>query len=49
MEYANGALDLKNVTNVYNEERSGRPIIVTNELVAKIEEKIQENRQLTIM
>jgi len=28
-------------TNVHDEERSGRPTIVTDELVAKINEKIQ--------
>jgi hypothetical protein len=35
-------------TNVYDEERSGRPTIVTDELVAKINEKIHENRHFTI-
>jgi len=35
-------------TNVHDEERSGRPTIVTDELVAKINEKIRENRHLTI-
>ena len=32
-------------TNVHDEERSGRPTIVTDELVAKINEKIHENRR----
>jgi len=36
-------------TNVHDEERSGRPTIATDELVAKINEKIHENRRFTIM
>lgn len=36
-------------TNVHDEERSGRPTIVTDELVVKINEKIHENRRFTIM
>jgi len=35
-------------TNIHDEERSGRPTIVTDELVAKINEKIRENRRFTI-
>lgn len=35
-------------TNVHDEERSGRPSIVTDELVAKVDEKIQESRRLTM-
>ena len=35
-------------TNVHDEEPSGRPTIVTDELVAKINEKIHENRCFTI-
>jgi len=35
-------------TNVHEEERSGRPTIVTDELVVKINEKIHENRHFTI-
>ena len=35
-------------TNVHDEERSGRPTIVTDELVAKIKEKIRENCRFTI-
>ena len=35
-------------TNVHDEEQSGRPTIVTNELKAKINEKIHENRRFTI-
>ena len=35
-------------TNVHDEERSGRPTIVTDELVAKINEKIHENLHFTI-
>ena len=34
--------------NVHDEERSGRTTIVTDELVAKINEKIHENRRFTI-
>ena len=35
-------------TNVHDEERSGRPTIVTDELLTKINEKIHENRRFTI-
>jgi len=35
-------------TNVHDEERSGRTTIVTDEVVAKINEKIHENRHFTI-
>jgi len=35
-------------TNVHNEERSGRPTILTDDLVVKINEKIRENRRFTI-
>ena len=35
-------------TNVHDEERIGRLTIVTDELVAKINEKIHENRRFTI-
>ncbi|GFX40649.1 HTH_48 domain-containing protein [Trichonephila clavipes] len=35
-------------TNVHDEEKSGRPSIVTDELVAKVDEKISENRRFTI-
>ena len=35
-------------TNFHDEERSGRPTIVTDELGAKINEKIHENRRFTI-
>jgi len=34
-------------TNVHDEERSGRSTVVTDELVAKIGEKIHENRRFT--
>jgi hypothetical protein len=35
--------------NIHDEERSGRPTIVTEELVAaKIDGKIHENRRFTI-
>ncbi|GFY26741.1 HTH_48 domain-containing protein [Trichonephila clavipes] len=36
-------------TNVRYEEKSGRPRIVTDELVAKVDEEIRENRRFTIM
>lgn len=35
-------------TNVHDEERSGRPSVVTDELKRRIEEKIQEDRRFTI-
>ena len=35
-------------TNVHDEERSGRPSIVTDDLLAKVDEKIRENRRFTI-
>ena len=35
-------------TNVHDEEQSGLPTTVTDELVAKINEKIHENRCFTI-
>ena len=35
-------------TNIHDEERSGRPTIVTDELVAKINVKINANRRFTI-
>jgi len=42
-------IDFKNGrTNIHNEERSGRPTVVTDELVAKINEKVRENRRFTI-
>ncbi|GFW72481.1 HTH_48 domain-containing protein [Trichonephila clavipes] len=36
-------------TNVRDEEKSGRPRIVTDELVAKVDEEIRENPRFTIM
>ena len=33
---------------MHDEEQSGQPTIVTDELVAKINEKIHENRRFTI-
>ncbi|GFV17884.1 HTH_48 domain-containing protein [Trichonephila clavipes] len=36
-------------TNVRDEEKSGCPSIVTDELVAKVDEEIRENRRFTIM
>ena len=35
-------------TNVHDEEKSGRPSIVTDDLVAEVDEKIRENRRFTI-
>ncbi|XP_035232632.1 protein GVQW3-like [Stegodyphus dumicola] len=35
-------------TNVHDEEKSGRPSIATDKLVAKVDEKIHENRSFTI-
>lgn len=35
-------------TNVHDEEKSGRPSIVTDELVAKVDDNIRENRRFTI-
>ncbi|MEL7441188.1 MAG: hypothetical protein AAGJ58_22190, partial [Pseudomonadota bacterium] len=35
-------------TNVHDEDRSGRPSLVTEELMVKINEKIRENRRFTI-
>ncbi|GFU26737.1 HTH_48 domain-containing protein [Trichonephila clavipes] len=35
-------------TNIHDEEKSERPSIVTDELVAKIDEKILENHRFTI-
>jgi len=35
-------------TNIHDEERSGRPTIVNDELVAKINEKFHEKRRFTI-
>lgn len=35
-------------TNVHDEERSGRPSIVTDEIVSKVDEKIKEDRRFTI-
>ncbi|GFS47776.1 HTH_48 domain-containing protein [Trichonephila clavipes] len=36
-------------TNVRDEEKSGRPSIVTDELVAQVDEEIRENHRFTIM
>ncbi|GBL67370.1 hypothetical protein AVEN_170969-1 [Araneus ventricosus] len=35
-------------TNVHDEARSGRPSVVNDGLVAKVNEKIRENRRFTI-
>ncbi|KAG8226287.1 hypothetical protein J437_LFUL002726 [Ladona fulva] len=34
--------------NIHDEERSGRPSLVTDELVQKIDGKVRENRRFTI-
>lgn len=42
-------IQLKNGrTNVHDEAKSGRPSIVTDELVVKVDEKVRENRRFTI-
>jgi hypothetical protein len=42
-------IDFKNGrTNVHDEERSGRPTLVTDELVSRINDKIRENRRFMI-
>lgn len=42
-------IDFKNGrTKVHDEDRSGRPSLVTDELVVKINEKIRVNRRFTI-
>lgn len=35
-------------TNVHDEERSGRPSVITDDLVAAVESKIREDRRFTI-
>lgn len=35
-------------TNVHDEKRSGRPSVITDDLVEKIDGKIRENRRFTI-
>jgi hypothetical protein len=35
-------------TNVHDEERAGRPTVVTQELVQMIDEKVRDNRRFTI-
>jgi hypothetical protein len=35
-------------TNVHDEERSGCPSIMTDDLLAKVDEKIRENHRFTI-
>lgn len=35
-------------TSVHDEDRSGRPSLVTDELKAKVEDKIQENERFTL-
>lgn len=36
-------------TNVHHEERSGRCLIITDNLVKKVDEKVRENRCFTIL
>lgn len=38
----------KDRTNVHNEERSGRPSLISDELLQKINEKVKENRRFMI-
>ncbi|GFX64606.1 uncharacterized protein TNCV_1671421 [Trichonephila clavipes] len=35
-------------TNVYDEERSGRPSVITDDLMQPVETKIRENRKFTM-
>ncbi|RZF32901.1 hypothetical protein LSTR_LSTR004292 [Laodelphax striatellus] len=35
-------------TNVHDEERSGRPSVVNEDLVQKVDEKVRDNRRFTI-
>ena len=35
-------------TNVHDEERSGRPSVITDDVVQKVDEKVTENRRFTI-
>jgi len=35
-------------TNVHDEERSGRPSVINDDLVEKINKKVRENRKFTI-
>ncbi|GFS95127.1 histone-lysine N-methyltransferase SETMAR [Trichonephila clavipes] len=41
-------MHIQKLSSVYDEERSGRPSLITEELVHAIDEKIKENRKLTI-
>ncbi|GFT51453.1 HTH_48 domain-containing protein [Trichonephila clavipes] len=35
-------------TNIHDKERSGRPSVITDELIQKVDCKVKENRRLTI-
>ncbi|GBN09383.1 hypothetical protein AVEN_29468-1 [Araneus ventricosus] len=35
-------------TNVHDEERSGRPSVITEDLAQRVDEKVRENRRFTI-
>ncbi|GFT18054.1 HTH_48 domain-containing protein [Trichonephila clavipes] len=35
-------------TNIHDEERSGRPSVITDELIQKVDCKVKENRRFTI-
>ncbi|GFU31694.1 HTH_48 domain-containing protein [Trichonephila clavipes] len=35
-------------TNIHDEERSGRPSAITDELIQKVDCKVKENRRFTI-
>lgn len=35
-------------TNIHDEDRSGRPTVISDELTQKVDEKIRQNRRFTI-
>jgi len=35
-------------TNIHDEEQSGRPSVVTDDLIKKVDSKVKENRRFTI-
>lgn len=43
------AKDLLGCMSVHDEERSGRPSIITDDLVQKDNEKLRDNRRFTIL
>ncbi|GBM37056.1 hypothetical protein AVEN_228075-1 [Araneus ventricosus] len=36
-------------TNVHDEERSGRPSVITEDLVQKVDRKVRKNKRFTIL